>query len=171
VRGKFKIDLNYPVACFCIGAEYGPAKRWPVEYCSRLAGLLIQRGYTVWLLGSQKDEALGAAISTANAAVNLCGVTTLDEAIVLLSLAALVISNDSGLMHVSAALDRPMLALFGSSSPRFTPPLSPRARVLQLDLACSPCFKRNCPLGHFKCMMDLLPDRVFEESQLLGKSR
>jgi heptosyltransferase II len=167
LREKFKLDPARPIACFCIGAEYGPAKRWPAEYFSHLASLLASRGYAVYLLGSNKDQTLGAVIANTGAAVNLCGQTSLDDAMVLLSMAALVISNDSGLMHVAAALGRPMLALFGSSSPRFTPPLSQRARVLQLDLPCSPCFKRDCPLGHFKCMMDLLPQRVFEESQSL----
>jgi lipopolysaccharide heptosyltransferase II len=117
----------------------------------------------VWLVGSANDAALGAEIAalSGEGCVNLCGKTTLDEAIDLLALVQLVISNDSGLMHIAAALARPIIALYGSSSPSFTPPMSNDARILKLELPCSPCFKRECPLGHFHCMMQLTPDRVF----------
>jgi heptosyltransferase-2 len=154
-------DSPLPIA-FCPGAEYGSAKRWPVPYFARLAGALQQRGHAVWLIGSAKDRAIGEEIVHAcdGACRNLCGRTSLDQAIDLLAAAHFVVTNDSGLMHVAAALDRPMLALFGSSSPRFTPPLSARAEVLWLQLECSPCFKRQCPLGHFRCMLDMRPEQV-----------
>ena len=153
--------------CFCPGAEYGPAKRWPPHYFGELAAALAAEGSTVWIVGSSKERAIGEAIreSSAGVAVNLCGRTTLDQAVVLLSGANMVVTNDSGLMHVVAALDRPMVALYGSSSPAFTPPLSRRAQILKLDVPCSPCFERTCPLGHFDCMMKLMPDRVLAEIQ------
>jgi heptosyltransferase-2 len=153
------------LACFCPGAEYGPAKRWPAQHFAELAQGLSREGLEVWLLGSTRDAAIGAEIArlAGGAARDLTGRTSLDEAIVLLSIAAQVVSNDSGLMHVAAALDRPLVAIYGSSSPDFTPPLSDRARIVRLGIACSPCFERVCPLGHFDCMKRLEPRRVLEE--------
>ncbi|MDO8927152.1 MAG: lipopolysaccharide heptosyltransferase II [Sideroxyarcus sp.] len=162
ILSKFGLTLDKPVAVFCPGAEYGPAKRWPPHYYAELAQYLRAQGYTIWLIGSPKDkEVADKIVALGNEPCrNLCGVTDLREAINLLSCADLVVSNDSGLMHIAAALDRPMLAIFGSSSPQFTPPLSDKAQVLKLDIACSPCFKRECPLGHFNCMIKLTPKDV-----------
>ena len=147
---------------FCPGAEYGPAKRWPVEHFAALARLTATAGEPVWLLGGPNDAANGQAIEQAadGCALNLCGRTTLEQAIDLIAGARAVVSNDSGLMHVAAAFDRPLIALYGSSSPIYTPPLSPRARVLSLSLACSPCFQRQCPQGHTRCLIELTPQRV-----------
>lgn len=164
---RLGLTFHERIACFCPGAEYGPAKRWPPSHFAALAGKLSAAGYAAWVVGSSKERDLGEEIRAAsgNRVVNLCGRTSLDEAVVLLSCAAVVVSNDSGLMHVAAALDRPMVALYGSSSPGFTPPLSESARILRLDLPCSPCFQRVCPLGHFDCMMKLDPGTVFAEIQ------
>ena len=168
-RGRLfaQLWLDQPgrLVCLCPGAEYGPAKRWPAQYFGKLAAALKAEGNTVWVVGSAREHEIGEAIraSSADAAINLCGRTTLDQAVVLLSAASMVVTNDSGLMHVAAALDRPLIALYGSSSPGFTPPLSERARILKLDIACSPCFERECPLHHFNCMMKLMPDRVLAE--------
>ena len=153
-----------PVAALCPGAEYGPAKRWPAAYFAELGQKLAAAGCDVWLIGSAQDAAIGEAIAQAGGSncINLCGRSTLAEAIDLLSCAALVVSNDSGLMHIAAALGKPLTAIYGSSSPAFTPPLSARAQIVRLDLACSPCFKRECPLGHFNCMRQLTPQQVWE---------
>ena len=161
---KLGLAVERPIAVLCPGAEYGPAKRWPPKYFAELAQKLADANYAVWLAGSDKDAALGEEIAreSGRACVNLCGRTTLAEAIDLMSCAALVVSNDSGLMHIAAALDVPLVALFGSSSPAFTPPASPRASILKLDLPCSPCFQRECPLGHFNCMLQLKPDQVWQ---------
>ncbi len=161
---RLGLTLQSPVAVLCHGAEYGPAKRWPAEYFAELARRLVDAGYDVWLAGSAKDAEIGEEIVRVSErpCVNLSGRTTLAEAIDLMSCAAIVVSNDSGLMHVAAALAKPLIAIFGSSSPAFTPPDSPDAQIVRLDLPCSPCFERVCPLGHFNCMLQLKPDLVWD---------
>lgn len=156
------LALDRPVTAFAPGAEYGPAKRWPAAHFATLALKLAARGEQVWLLGSARDAAATAQVQdlAGGICVDLAGRTSLDEAIDILSAAGRVVTNDSGLMHVAAALDRPMAAIFGSSSPRFTPPLAARARVVTLELDCSPCFARVCPLGHTNCLVQLEPERV-----------
>jgi heptosyltransferase-2 len=146
----------------CPGAEYGPAKRWPPSYFAELARSLAADGDAVWLVGSAKDSPIAEDIvrMSDGAAVNLCGNTSLDQAIDVLASVRLAITNDSGLMHVTAALGTPLLAIYGSSTPAHTPPMSDTATVVKLDIACSPCFERTCPLGHFNCMMLLKPERV-----------
>lgn len=167
VLQKFGLTLAQPVVAFCPGAEYGPAKRWPAAYYADIARRLTQRGYAVWLFGSGKDQAVADEINQLSGGLckNLCGRTDLAQAVALLSAAQLVVSNDSGLMHLAAALDKPMVAIFGSSSPQFTPPLSAHAQVIKRDMECSPCFKRECPLGHFNCMMQITPDDVWTQLQ------
>lgn len=160
---RLGLTLEKPVVAFCPGAEFGPAKRWPETHFAALANLLAARGCAVWLIGSPRDHAVAAAIAQASTAVNLCGRTDIAEAADLLAATRLVVTNDSGLMHTAAAVGRPVIALYGSSSPHFTPPLSSDARIVTLGLECSPCFKRECPLGHLKCLKDLEPARVCAE--------
>ena len=155
-----------PVAVLCPGAEFGPAKRWPAEHYAALAGRLGAEGFSVWLMGAASDNGIAEEILAARpgCALNLCGKTDLASAIDLLAIAHVVVSNDSGLMHIAAALDRPLVAIFGSSSPVHTPPMSHASRVQYLALECSPCFARACPLGHFRCMRELAPDRILGEA-------
>jgi heptosyltransferase II len=149
-----RFGIEGPYAVFCPGAEYGPAKRWP--YFEQLSGRL---SIGKILLGSSNDAESARGIG----GKNLVGKTTLDEAIDLIAGARFVVSNDSGLMHVAAALGRPQVALFGSSSPLHTPPRSGATRVLWLQVQCSPCFERVCPLGHFRCMREMTVAMVAEE--------
>lgn len=153
----------HPVAILCPGAEYGPAKRWPAEYYAELAQKLGEAGFSVWLMGSHADRTVATAILEAKpgCAIDLTGRTDLASAIDLIGAASVVISNDSGLMHIAASLGRPLVALFGSSSPLHTAPRSAKARVEYLAIECSPCFARVCPLGHFRCMRELPPARIF----------
>lgn len=160
---NLSLSTRRPVAILCPGAEFGPAKRWPTEHFIALSRRLLDAGFSVWLLGSPRDQPAAAPIASAIPSVrDLTGRTDLGTAIDLLSLATVVISNDSGLMHAAAAVGRPLVALFGSSSPVYTPPMSPVARVAKIEIECSPCFQRECPLGHFKCMRELSPDVVYD---------
>jgi len=139
------------------GAEFGPAKRWPLEYYAHLANQKIDKGWDVWLMGSNKDRSITNEIMTLtqNRCENLAGRPNLAETIDLLSLVTGVVTNDSGLMHIAAALNKPVIVMYGPSSPSFTPPLSDQATILKLNLSCQPCFKRTCPLIHHQCMRDL----------------
>lgn len=147
------------------GAEYGPAKRWP-----HFGALAAQLDRAVVLLGSAKEAAECEAIraQAPDRVRNLAGRTSLAQAFALIAGTGHVVSNDSGLMHVAAAFGVPQVALFGSSSPLHTPPLNARAQVLWLKqdpdyqppLDCAPCFQRECPLGHFRCLQDLDAQRV-----------
>lgn len=162
VRMTLNLTQDAAPVIFCPGAEFGPAKRWPAQHFAALARLIATPRNPVWLVGSTKDVAVGEEIAAAagGAALNLCGRSSLEQAIDLLASARCVVSNDSGLMHVAAALGRPLVALYGSSSPTYTPPLSPRAKIVSKNLSCSPCFKRECPLGHFDCMNGITPEQV-----------
>lgn len=150
------------VLALCPGAEYGEAKRWPAAYYAALAQAYISLGWRVWLFGSDSDRTVcdNIAAQAGGHCKNLAGRTSLAQAVDLLSLADAVVSNDSGLMHVAAALERPLVAIYGSSDPGFTPPLNRQHEIVSLGLECSPCFKRECPLGHLRCLRDISIDRV-----------
>ena len=159
-----------PAICFMPGAEYGPAKQWPLTHFGVLARALVSRGHQVWILGSEKDAPGGDEIvrEAGEGVVNLCGRTRLADAVDLLAMSEAAVTNDSGLMHVAAALDRPLVAIYGSSTPDHTPPLADRVVVRYLRLECSPCFERVCPLGHTNCLKEITPESVLRALESLG---
>lgn len=163
---KFNLHLDRPLLIICPGAEYGPAKRWPEHYFAEVADQKIRAGWQVWLMGSAKDREVTDAIckllldEERRHCFNLAGATNLGEAIDLMDCADTVLSNDSGLMHVAAALRKPLAVIYGSTSPEHTPPLAENVAIIRKKIDCSPCFERDCPLGHHKCLRDLLPQQV-----------
>jgi heptosyltransferase-2 len=154
----------------CPGAEYGEAKRWPAEYYAEVANHILEKGWQVMLFGSDKDIPVTTQINvlTQNRCVDLGGKTKLGEAIDLMSLCDTIVSNDSGLMHVAAALVSPedthkkLIAIFGSSDPFHTPPMNVNAVIEYLGLECSPCFERTCPLTHLNCLKQITPTKIIQ---------
>jgi heptosyltransferase II len=159
---------DQPILGLCPGAEYGEAKRWPAEYYAEVANHALNQGWQVWLFGSEKDTPVTASIQqlTRQRCQDLAGRTQLGEVIDLMSLCQIIISNDSGLMHVAAALDKKLIAIYGSSDPNHTPPMHPQAVIEYLGLSCSPCFERVCPLGHLNCLREIRPVKVIPKLQL-----
>ena len=163
---KLSLDTQKPVLILCPGAEFGEAKKWPASGYAAVASHWISQIGQVWIMGSANDSKDAKKIINAlpeqsvRHCVDLTGKTSLGEAIDLMSCATRVISNDSGLMHIAAALERPQVVIYGSTSPTFTPPLADKVGIVSLGLACSPCFKRICPLGHTNCLKLLEPEQV-----------
>jgi len=172
VMQTYQLDkANGSVLVLCPGAEFGPAKRWPDSHYAEVALEHLNNGGQVWLFGSAKDRDVCQLIDdvTNGQCENLAGKTSLAEAIDLMSLADMVVSNDSGLMHMAAAVGCKLVVVYGSSSPLFTPPLSDTVRIVSEDLECSPCFKRECPLGHLDCLNKLSAKSVLEAISDLNK--
>jgi heptosyltransferase-2 len=170
-RRLFALAEDWPILALCPGAEFGSAKCWPSRHYGTLAGRYLERGWQVLLIGSDHDREVTRAVREAcdrhPLCLDLAGQTTLAEAVDLLSLADAVVSNDSGLMHIAAALDRPLVAIFGATSPEFTPPLGKRVACESSAIECAPCFQRECPLGHHRCMVETSPGQVEEKLQTL----
>lgn len=157
---RLGLETDRPVIAFMPGAEYGPAKCWPHDRFAALARKLDADGFRVWVLGSERDRPAGDAIATHSNAINVCGKTSLADVIDVLAFTEQAVSNDSGLMHVAAAVGTHTHGVYGSSSPHFTPPLTEKRDIHWLDLDCSPCFERECPLGHLNCLRQLSPERL-----------
>lgn len=169
VLEALQLERDKPAVALMPGAEYGPAKCWPLEYFKELAERLAAEGYAVWVLGSAKDAPAGDEIAASGAALNLCGKTSLEDVIDLLAHCEQAVSNDSGLMHVAAAAGCHVHGIYGSSSSKFTPPLTKNRDIHEKSLECQPCFERRCPLGHLRCLKDIRVDEVF--GKIVAKKR
>ncbi|GLR04687.1 lipopolysaccharide heptosyltransferase II [Vibrio hyugaensis] len=166
---KFNLNQEAPVVGLCPGAEFGPAKKWPETHYAEVASAMANAGKQVWLFGSQKD------LETCNNIKQLvpqehqhqihvlAGQTSLIEAVDLLAACQTVVANDSGLMHVAAAVGCNVVAVYGSTSPKYTPPLAEKVEIVHTDIDCRPCFKRECPLGHLNCLNQLSPQKVISK--------
>jgi heptosyltransferase-2 len=160
---KFNLN-NKKYIAIAIGAEYGPAKQWPLEHFSKLIEIIHEKydDLHIILLGSPKDKPQAQSLVNHDRTINLCGSTSLTEAMHIIKKAQKVLTHDSGLMHIAAAIGTDLLAIYGSTSPHHTPPLAKNAKYMWLQLECSPCFKRTCPLNHYACLNDIKPQQVFE---------
>ncbi|ART80334.1 lipopolysaccharide heptosyltransferase II [Oceanisphaera avium] len=163
---EFSLSCTKQILSLCPGAEFGPSKRWPEHHYAEVAKQQIEQGKQVWIFGSAKDVPVAETIRTtlpselqAHCHI-LAGKTSLHQAIDLMALSSMVVSNDSGLMHIAAALQRPLVAVYGSTSPKYTPPLAEKVAIVHTDIECRPCFQRECPLGHLKCLKELYPQQV-----------
>ncbi|MEZ8693994.1 lipopolysaccharide heptosyltransferase II [Vibrio splendidus] len=170
---KFNLALDGGIIGLCPGAEFGPAKKWPEAHYAEVATAMSKVNKQVWLFGSQKD------LETCNSIKNLvpeglrqnihvlAGQTSLIEAVDLLGACQTVVANDSGLMHVAAAVGCKVVAVYGSTSPKYTPPLAKKVEIVHTDIACRPCFKRECQFNHLKCLSELSPAQVLSSIQRL----
>jgi len=166
---QYGLTLERPVVCMMPGAEYSPAKRWPIAFYAELAATLAENGWQTWILGSDKDKAAADKIAgSGNEHIyNLCGKTQLVDTVDLLACAGSVVSNDSGLMHVAAAVGADLKVIYGSSTPEYTPPLTEENKrtIFYMNLSCSPCFERTCKFGHYDCLTGIKPEQVLQSIQ------
>jgi heptosyltransferase-2 len=158
-----KVRPESPLVGINPGAAYGSSKRWPLaRYAALCEKIRRLRGAEIIIFGGSEEQAVGQKISSLmkGRCTDLCGRTNLREAIALIEKCRLFITNDSGLMHVAAALDIPLVAIFGSTDPKATGPRNPRSWVVQSPVSCAPCFKRECPEDH-RCMKRISVDQVY----------
>lgn len=169
VLKKFSLNLEPTIIGLCPGAEFGPSKRWPEQHYATVAQHLVAQNKQVWLFGSAKDKAVTDKIvamidkDKQHLIHNLASTTNLNEAVELLSCCHTVVSNDSGLMHVAAAVGCNLVAIYGSSSPRYTPPLTDKVAIVKTGIECQPCFKRECQYQHLDCLNKLQPQVILDE--------
>ena len=166
VANSLGINESLPAIGFMPGAEFGPSKQWPANYFAELATKFSKDGFQVYIFGSPNDQKIGEQIAqTSNGtAHNFCGQTKLEEVVDLISLVKLAVTNDSGLMHIAAAVGRPIVAIYGAITPKYTPPLTDTAEIQYLNLDCSPCWQKQCPYGHYNCVRSIHVNAVYESA-------
>lgn len=169
---RLGINASKPILALAPGASYGPSKQWPAEFFAEAAQRHLDHGWSVWIFGAQGDVPTAEKIAAQldGEVSNLCGRTGLEEAVDLLAQTQLLISNDSGLMHVAAAVGVPVIAIYGSTTPNYTPPMTANKLVLYRHLECSPCWQRTCRYGHYHCLNKISPDRVTRAATSLAKT-
>ena len=167
LQSRWSIPADRPLLALCPGAEFGEAKRWPSSHFAEIARQACAEGAGVLILGGPGDVRIAETVVAASghhpSLINLAGKTSLLDVIDILAFCTGAVCNDSGLMHIAAAVGTPLVAIYGSTTPAFTPPLSRngQSEVIARDMPCRPCFKRTCPLEHLKCLRDLTPDQVW----------
>lgn len=172
LRAELGIGAHGKAVAMMPGAAYGPAKMWPLEHFAQLAKMLTEAGLEVWIIGSEAENQTGEEIVSVagQGSRNLCGRTALADTPDLFAMTAAVVTNDSGLMHVAAAAGSHVIAIYGSTTPDFTPPLTAKKTIHGLTLPCRPCFKRECPLGHLDCLRKIKPDDILPDLMQLAAS-
>ena len=171
LMAEFSLDSEKFTVALLPGAEYGPAKQWPTSHFSDLIRRIEQSGAQAWLIGSAKDRPMAQEIvaQAGGAGINLCGKTQLADAVDLIAQADVAVTNDSGLMHIAAAVGSRVIAIYGSSSPDYTPPLTNDAVINWLQLDCSPCFQRQCKFGHYNCLNHISAETIFPQLEIIHK--
>ena len=158
---KYKLNLDKKIIIFAPGAAFGPSKMWPAEKFKEL-GKKLNKDFFILILGSNKEKNIGNKIITNKNMINLCGKTTITDAVDLMHASEFCVSNDSGLMHLASATNTKSISIYGATSPKLTPPLTSNKEIHYRGISCSPCFEKKCKYGHYNCLLEIQVDDVFK---------
>jgi heptosyltransferase-2 len=158
---KYKLNLDKKIIIFAPGAAFGPSKMWPVEKFKEL-GEKLNKDFFILILGSNNEKNIGDKIVTNKNIINLCGETSITDAVDLMHISEFCVSNDSGLMHLASATNTKSISIYGATSPELTPPLTSNKEIHYRGISCSPCFEKKCKYGHYNCLVEIQADDVFK---------
>jgi heptosyltransferase-2 len=158
---KYKLNLDKKIIIFAPGAAFGPSKMWPVEKFKEL-GEKLNKDFFILILGSNNEKNIGDKIVTNKNMINLCGETSITDAVDLMHISEFCVSNDSGLMHLASATNTKSISIYGATSPELTPPLTSNKEIHYRGISCSPCFEKKCKYGHYNCLVEIQADDVFK---------